>query len=88
MEKIKGETKTGFKFEFDRANIDMELLDDLADMQDNPAMSGRVLSRLLGSDQKRALYDHIRDEAGHVPIEKAAAELIDIFAESENGKNF
>lgn len=87
MEKIKGETKTGFKFEFDRANIDMELLDDLADMQDNPALSGRVLVRLLGSDQKKALYDHIRDESGHVPIDKAAAELTDIFAGIENGKN-
>lgn len=87
MEKIKGKTKSGFEFEFDRANIDMELLDDLADMQDNPALSGRVLVRLLGSDQKKALYDHIRDESGHVPIDKAAAELTDIFAGIENGKN-
>lgn len=83
----KGKTKTGFEFEIDRGVIDMELLDDLADMQDNPALTGRVLTRLLGKDQKKALYDHIRDESGRVPIDKAAAELVDIFGAFETGKN-
>ena len=87
MEKEKGRTKSGFEFEIDRSVIDMELLDELADMQENPALTGRVLARLLGKDQKRALYDHIRDENGRVPIDKAAAELVDIFGEFENGKN-
>jgi hypothetical protein len=88
MEKEKGRTKSGFEFEIDRSVIDMELLDELADMQENPALTGRVLARLLGKDQKRALYDHIRTEDGHVPIDKAAAELVDIFKAFENGKNF
>ncbi len=88
MEKEKGRTKSGFEFEIDRSVIDMELLDELADMQENPALTGRVLARLLGKEQKRALYDHIRDENGHVPIDKAAAELVDIFKAFENGKNF
>lgn len=87
MEKEKGRTKSGFEFEIDRGAIDMELLDELADMQDNPALTGRVLARLLGKDQKRALYDHIRDENGRVPIGRAAAELVDIFGAFENGKN-
>lgn len=85
---VKGKTETGFEFEIDRDCIDMELLDDLAEMQENPAITGRVLNRLLGKEQKRALYDHVRDEAGHVPIDKAAAELVDIFKGLENGKNF
>jgi hypothetical protein len=88
MEKEKGRTKSGFEFEIDRSVIDMELLDELADMQENPALTGRVLARLLGKDQKRALYDHIRDENGRVPTDKAAAELVDIFKAFENGKNF
>ena len=88
MATVKGKTKTGFEFEIDSAVIDMELLDDLSDMQENPAVTGRVLNRLLGKEQKKALYDHIRDESGHVPIESAAAELIDLFAGLENGKNF
>lgn len=88
MATVKGKTKTGFEFEIDSAVIDMELLDDLSEMQENPAITGRVLNRLLGKEQKKALYDHIRDESGHVPIESAAAELIDLFAGLENGKNF
>lgn len=87
MANVKGTTGTGFNFEIDRAAVDMELLDELADMQDNPAKTGRVLQRLLGPEQKRALYDHIRDEAGHVPIDKAAAELVDIFGAFDSGKN-
>ena len=88
MATVKGKTKTGFEFEIDSAAIDMELLDDLSEMQENLAITGRVLNRLLGKEQKKALYDHIRDESGHVPIESASAELIDLFAGLENGKNF
>lgn len=88
MATVKGRTKTGFDFEIDRGAVDMELLDELADMQDNPAKTGRVLQRLLGPEQKRALYDHIRDENGRVPIDSAAAELVDIFGAFDTGKNF
>lgn len=87
METVKGKTQSGFEFEINKSNIDMELLDMLADLDDNPALIGKVLKTLLGEEQKRALYDFVRDDSGHVPIDKTTAELIDIFNSFQNGKN-
>lgn len=87
METLKGKTKSGFEFEFDKENIDMELLDLLADLDDNPALVGKVLTRLLGKEQKKALYDSVRDDNGRVPIDKVTQALIDIFNSVQNGKN-
>lgn len=85
----KGVTASGFEFEIDDAVInDMELIDAIADsMDDNPLAFSKVCAKLLGSEQRKKLYDHVR-ENGRVPLEKISTEIIDIFnAFGDNGKN-
>lgn len=87
METVKGKTRHGFEFEIDKENVDMELLDLLADSIENASLMGRVLTRLLGAEQKKAFYDFIRDEKGHVPIPLASEGIKDIFDAFKDGKN-
>ena len=87
---IQGKTKNGFEFKLDEnvAN-DMEFLDLLVKMDENPIYIGRVLEVLLGSEQKAALYDHIRDKkTGRVPIEQASDMLVEMLEDAgEDTKN-
>ena len=87
---IKGITKSGFLFEVDENALnDMELVDVLADdtMDDGFRMS-HVVRKLLGDQQRRALYDHVRTEDGRVPVDAVVAEVEDIFASyNQPGKN-
>lgn len=87
---FKGKTNTGFSFEIsDSALNNMELIDAIADAEDGNVLSMSAVSRLLlGSDQKKRLYDHVRLEDGTIPAEAFSAELISIFNEMGNvGKN-
>ena len=83
----KGITRYGFEFAIDSEAIDMELLDAIAKCDENSIFIGSVFERLLGSDQKKAFYDSIRDEKGHVPPERAVECLNDFFESIKNGKN-
>lgn len=83
-------TRSGFSCDLPEAAIDnMEMVDALAEMQsdsDTLAVS-RVLRLLLGNDNRKALYDHLRVD-GRVPIEAVTAEISDIFAAlGQAGKN-
>ena len=85
----KGITASGFEFEIDDAVInDMELIDAIADsMDDNPLAFSKVCAKLLGSEQRKKLYDHVR-ENGRVPLEKISTEITDIFNSfGDTGKN-
>ena len=42
---------------------------------------------LLGAEQKKALYDHVRTEDGLVPTEKVMTELTQIMTSGQNAKN-
>lgn len=84
---VKGATKSGFEFEIDTEAVDMELLDMIGDMDDNPALLGKVLGKLLGKEQKARLYDHVRDEKGHVPPAAVADALAEMFSAFKDGKN-
>lgn len=84
---VKGATKSGFEFEIDTEAVDMELLDMIGEMDENPVMLGKVLSRLLGKEQKARLYDHVRDEKGHVPVQAVADALAEMFSAFKDGKN-
>lgn len=83
--------KSGPVLAIDRAALnDMELLDDLVavDRKDALAIS-RIYDRVLTRDQKKLLYDTIRDpESGRVTVEAAFNALKEIFEEiGEAGKN-
>ena len=74
-------TKSGFEFDIaPEALDDMELVDAIADMDSSPVGISKVLKIMLGNDERRRLYDHVRDDAGRVPASRVAAELEDIFS--------
>lgn len=84
-----GKTASGFEFEIAKDALDnMELVDAIADVDDNPLAVSRVVRLLLGKEDRKRLYDHIRTEHGNVPIEATSTELTQIFeACGEEGKN-
>lgn len=87
---ITGTTSSGFKFSLAETAVDnMELLDALADASDNdPLAISRVLTLLLGKEQKQKMYDALREEDGRVPIAKVNEEIVEIFrAFGKSGKN-
>lgn len=86
---INGTTKTGFQFCVDENSMnDMELVDIMADDTSPEAFRmSHILRRLLPSDQRSALYDHVRVD-GRVPVDKVLEEVNDIFSAMGNpGKN-
>lgn len=89
---IKGTTKSGFEFEVDPRTIqNMEFIEMLDDIEDeNPQRWARVAKTMLGKEQKKRFYDHLRDEDGFVPIEATVTELVEMMTivnESAEGKN-
>lgn len=74
-------TTSGFEIEIPQERFDnAELLDALSDLNagDSIAVS-RVLSLLLGKEDKKRLYDHCRAEDGRVPVGALATEIEEIF---------
>lgn len=87
---MKGKLKNGFSFDVDENALDnMELIDAMAEAQEeNPAMFSKAVLLLLGKDQRKMLYDHIRDDNGRVSVEAVTNSFVEIFeALGEQGKN-
>lgn len=81
-------TKTGLEIDVDQMAVDdAELLDALYDLQTtgNALAIVKVARQLLTPEAKQALFDHVRNDAGRVPIESLSDELTDIM-EALNGK--
>jgi hypothetical protein len=86
---IKGKTKSGFEFEIskDIAN-DYELVENLAELEENPLLIGKIVNQVLGKEQTARLKEHVRNEKGIVPTDKMTQEIIEIFQNSgEETKN-
>ena len=86
----KGKLANGFEYEVDEMVLDdMELLDAVAEAQDeNPLKISQVITMVLGKEQKRHLYDHIRNENGRVPTAAAIDAIMELFeALGDDGKN-
>lgn len=76
---IQGKTESGFVFQLEEDALDdMELLDTLAEMQENLLKIGTAVQMLLGEEQKKRLYDHLRNEKGRVRAEPLSKELLEI----------
>lgn len=85
----KGKLENGFEYEVDEKLLDdMELLDALAEAEENPLKISVVSKKVLGTEQRKRLYDHIRREDGTVPVEEASQAIVDILESmGEEGKN-
>ena len=67
-------TKAGFVIEIDEeAFDDLEVVDMLAEIDDNPLILSKLLTKTLGKDGKKALYDFTRNDKGRVPSGAALA---------------
>jgi len=87
---ITGKTNSGFEFSLNENALDnMELVDALAELQeDDPIAISRVVRMLLGTAQRKRLYDHLRAEDGRVPLEAISTAVSEIFgALDQKGKN-
>lgn len=77
MKKVK--TESGFSINVDEKNFDdMEFIEKLAAVEDNPLVLPDVLTMALGEKGKNALYDHVRDSKGRAVASKAMEEFREI----------
>ena len=87
---ICGKTESGFEFQLDESALDdMRLVDALADLEDGDPLSiSRVLSLLLGKEQRSRAYTHLSGADGRVSVEAASSFVVEIFqALGQQGKN-
>lgn len=79
-----GKTSTGFEFEINEHKLDdMEFLDALAEVDENPLALSKVIKAMLGDDQKKKLYNHLRTDEGRVPVKAVAKEIAEIMKISQ-----
>lgn len=84
---LKGELKSGFKFEIEDSRLNnFELLEVLSEVDANPLLLPKLLKMLLGDEQKKALLDHLRDKNGMVPSKGVSEAVMEIF-QTEKVKN-
>ena len=86
---IEGKLKSGFEYKIEDHVLDnMELLEAIMEIDQNPMALPKVLSLLLDHEQKKALYEHLRDpEKGNVSILAVSAAVAEIFSGSGQVKN-
>lgn len=88
---VEGTTKSGFVFAVDPDVFgDAEFLEDFVELRDGTdgLRFFRILDRMLGKDQKKRLYDHVRNDGGKVTVNALAPEFSDIIvALSENAQS-
>ena len=90
MAEIKVKISNGFGCVIDDEMLDdMELVEDLAAVQkDDPFRLPGVIVRILGQEQKDALYESLRNEKGKVTVKAATDALVEIFeASGDDAKN-
>lgn len=76
---ITGKTQTGFEFSIDERRLkNYELVEALAELENNPLLLTKIVKLLLGDDAEK-LKDHVRDDSGFVDTEKMNVEIADIF---------
>lgn len=80
---IEGKTRSGFKFSLDEEKLDdMEILEYLAEVEDDLSQLPKLLEIFLGAEQKQRLYDFVKKKEGRVSIKTTYEILLDIFAEA------
>ena len=85
---MKGKTSTGFEFDIEDERLDdMELADIMAEIDENPLLMSKLCKMLLGDEQKKRLYDHLRNEEGRVPIDATTNAIQEIFNSPGDLKN-
>jgi len=85
---LKGTTKTGFNFELNEEDLnDYELFELIAGVGENQFLLPKLVTKLLGEEQKKRLLEHVRTPDGRVPMTVIDKEITDIFSLSKEIKN-
>ncbi|MGT2800861.1 hypothetical protein Javan290_0020 [Streptococcus phage Javan290] len=85
---LKGTTESGFSFEISEERLDnYELLETMAEVDDNPLLYSKVVKLLLGDEQAKKLKEHLRNENGFIPNALIGNEIRDIFESVKELKN-
>lgn len=85
---ITGKTSSGYAFSIEDHVLDnMELVDAIVEADNNPAAISQVVKMILTTEQRKALYDHLRTKHGNVPILAVVNEVVEIFNCTPQGKN-
>lgn len=87
---VTGKTASGFEFAIDPEAIDdFEVLEALANVSKGEVLDlPFVVEKILGKEQKKRLYDHLRNKQGRVPVKQTSEEIVEIFkAAGEKSKN-
>lgn len=87
---MQGTTKTGFTFNINNEDMNnMELLDAICELEEGSELAiSKVCNLMFNKEDKKRLYNHVRNSNGKVPIDKIGSEIIDIFQSGgKAGKN-
>ena len=67
---------------------DMEFFEQLVELEQGQMRHlPAAVQRILGPEGKMALYDHLRDEKGKVPMDAVLAAVTEIITAMGDGKN-
>lgn len=80
---VKGKTSSGFEYSISKKMLqNVEFLELFAAVQGGDSLKSYAMIEVaLGKEQKKALYDHVRDEDGFVMADALSGELTEIFEE-------
>ena len=85
---IKGKTSSGFEYEILEEQLNnYELLESIAELEENALVLPKVVNMLLGKEQKNKLTKHLRTKDGIVPMDKMMNEITEIFQSKSEIKN-
>lgn len=84
---IKGKTKSGYSFTIDENRMkDMRFIELLSEVDENPLLLPKMITFVLGSEQKDKLYKHVeKDDC--VSVEDVSKEIEEIFKITEEKSN-
>lgn len=84
---IKGETKSGFKYQIEEGTLnDWELFEMITEVETNPILLNKIITMVLGDDQKEKLKEHLRNDEGRIPLDAMNSEIMEIFGSQEQIK--
>lgn len=84
---MKGKTSTGFEFDIEDERLDDMNSSILWQKSMKTLLMPKLCKMLLGEEQKKRLYDHLRSEDGRVPIEATTNAIQEIFNSPGDLKN-
>lgn len=85
---ITGKTSCGYEYSIPESRFDdMELMDLLADLEEDVFLMGKIIEKLIGKEEKKKLYNLLRTEDGNVPVEATQATIKEIFDSNNKTKN-